>query len=71
MGGKVSKVSLSNMIDICAFSANQYIQDAIHNVKMVLAKQGMTLRKGTKSVISNHYHPEYDISDEYDATYSR
>ena len=69
LGGKVSKVTMENCVEAWAFSASQYIQSAVGNVKEYLKKRGdgkWTVPAKAETPIQSTYHPELEVSPELD-----
>ena len=63
-GGKVSRVTLPNGVNAHAYSASQYVQNAVRNVEAYLEQKGMKLKANVKSSLMPGYRPELDISNE-------
>ena len=66
LGGKVSKVTLPNGVEAHAYSASQYVQNAVKNVEEYLEKKGMKLKLNAKAPLMRDYRPELDVSTELD-----
>ena len=66
LGGKVSKVVLPNGVEAWAFSASQYVQEAVAKVEAHLKKQNMKLCNKAILPLVNEYRPEIDQSRELD-----
>ena len=66
LGGKVSKVVLPNGVEAWAFSASQYVQEAVAKVEAHLKKQNMKLCNKATLPLVNDYRPEIDQSRELD-----
>lgn len=64
LGGKMSKVTLSNGVNAWAFSSSQYVKNAVKNVEAYLSKKGSKLPARAKTPISPSYRPETDVSPE-------
>ena len=73
LGAKVTMVQLLNGVDAYAVSmSQQYIQEAVKNVKGHLKKRNLALPKKALMPMMANYSPELDASDELDtedATY--
>ena len=66
LGGKVSKVVLPNGVVDWAFSARQYVQEAVAKGEDHLQKQNMKLCSKAPLPLVNDYSPEIDQSCELD-----
>ena len=67
LGGRLSKVQLDNGTWAWGFSASQYVQAAIKNVKDFIAKEGnrrWKMHRNADTPLSSSYHPELDVSPE-------
>ena len=65
LGGKVSQVILPNGVKAFAYSALQYLHEAIRGVEDYLAKRGRKLsEKKVGTPLPTNYHPEFDVSPE-------
>ena len=72
LGGKISKVQISNGVITHALSMSQYVRDAIKNVEQEMKKKSIALFKRVQSPFTYDYAPELDKSKELtgdDATY--
>ena len=68
LGGKVSKVELSNGVTAYTFSPSQYVKSAVANVEAYLKERGRSLPCRASTPLRSGYRPEIDISDELDDT---
>ena len=59
-GNYVSKITLDNSVEACAFSSSQYVKDAIENNERNLNKKGLSLKKKDTALISANCCPEID-----------
>ena len=66
LGGKVSRVVLSNGFIDWAFSASQYVQEAVAKVEAHLNKEDMKLCTKAPIPLTNNYRTEIDQSFELD-----
>lgn len=64
LGGKVSKVELSNGVKAYTFSPSQYVKSAVSNVESHLKKLGQSLPARATTPLKSGYRPEIDVSDE-------
>ncbi len=64
LGGRVSKVGLPNGVQTWAFSASQYVQEAVKKVEDILKDKGMKLTTRANTPLSPSYRPELDQSPE-------
>ncbi len=62
LGNKVSQVDLDNGVKAWSFSSSQYVQNAVHNVELHLAKKGEKLPPRCKSPWPANFRPESDTS---------
>ena len=68
LGGKLSKVTLSNGVEAWSFSSSQYVQEAVRNVEEHLAKNGAKLPARAPSPFCTNYRPEIDTTPELSPT---
>ena len=69
LGGKVSKIQLTNGVHAWAFSSSQYVNEAVKSVEEHLEKGGKQLMpKKPGTPISTSYSPELDITPELIST---
>ena len=66
LGGKVSQVDLPNGSKAWAFSASQYVQEAVKTLEQSLAEKGMKLSVLAPTPLTSGYRPELDVSPELD-----
>jgi hypothetical protein len=66
LGGKVSEMVLPNGEKAWAFSASQYVQEAVKNLEMQLEERGVKLTVKASAPIASGYRPELDVSPELD-----
>ena len=66
LGGKVSEMILPNGEKAWAFSASQYVQEAVKNLEKQLEERGMKLTVKASAPIASGYRPELDVSPELD-----
>jgi len=66
LGGKVSQVDLPNGSKAWAFSASQYVQEAVKTLEQSLAEKGMKLSVSAPTPLTSGYRPELDVSPELD-----
>lgn len=66
LGGKVSKMTLPNGEKAWAFSASQYVQEAVKNLDMQLDEKGMKLMVKASAPIASGFRLELDGSPELD-----
>jgi hypothetical protein len=67
LGAKISKAKLPNGTEAWAMSSSKYVQEAVKNVKIWLAKRGQKLPARCSTPLPTSYRPELDISPELDA----
>jgi Reverse transcriptase (RNA-dependent DNA polymerase). len=67
LGGKVSEMELPNGSKAWAFSASQYVQEAVKNLERELELKNMKLSVKATAPISSGYRPELDVSPELDS----
>lgn len=68
LGGKVSKVQLSNRAVAYTFSPSQYVKAAVTNVEYYLKKKGQSLPCRASTPLSSGYRPEVDVSNDLNET---
>jgi len=66
LGGKVSQIDLPNGSKAWAFSASQYVQEAVRTLEQSLAEKGMKLVVSASTPLTGGYRPELDVSPELD-----
>lgn len=66
LGGKVSQIDLPNGSKAWAFSASQYVQEAVRTLEQSLSEKGMKLVVSASTPLASGYRPELDISPELD-----
>ena len=65
LGGKLSKVTLSNGVQAWSFSSSQYVQAAVKNVEDYLRDNNdMTLPAKSSTPLTTNYRPETDTTPE-------
>jgi hypothetical protein len=64
LGAKISKEKLPNGTEAWAMSSSKYVQEAVKNVKIWLAKRDC---RSSSTPLPTSYRPELDISPELDA----
>ena len=67
LGGKVSRVELSNGAKAYTFSSSQYVKAAVSNVEQHLHRKGQKLPCRALAPLKSGYRPEIDVTDELDA----
>ena len=67
LGGKMSKVQLPNGVIAHAFSASQYIQEAVKNLEEQLQRHNRQLARKVVSPMLESYRPELDASPDIDS----
>ena len=64
LGNKMTQVTLDNGAVCWSFSSSQYIQNAVKNVELHLAKKNQSLPARAKSPWTTGYRPEIDVTPE-------
>ena len=71
LGGKFFKIDLHNGVAAWTISASKYIQSTLNNIEGVLKKHGLSLRKGTNSLLPGSYRVGCDLTLECDTSDAR
>ena len=64
LGGKLSKITLENSVEVWAFGSSKYVQAAVTNAKQHLERKSQTLPSRVDTAIHMSYRPELDVSPE-------
>jgi hypothetical protein len=69
LGGKLRKVTLANGVEAWGISPSKYVQEAVKNVEIYIAKtfNGRKLLKKAPTPFENDYRPEMDTTPELNA----